>query len=118
VNTACLISIRKYNRPQQLKTLSQFQEISRRAEKNSSPSRRPLSPPNLQPRNLLFKSKPENNYLLNNNKDNSSSGGGVANRISQSTSGLNCLNGLEDSGRDGIHLIGACYDFAFGQHDS
>ena len=79
----------------------------RRNEKSASPSRRPLSPPNPHPRNPLFKSKPENNYLLNNNNGKESSnfnngggGGGVASRISQSTSGLNCLmannNGLDN----------------------
>ena len=81
--------------------MSSFQEMLRRNEKSTSPSRRPLSPPNPHPRNPLFKSKPENNYPLNNNLNgkestNSSSGGGggggrVASRISQSTSGLNCL---------------------------
>lgn len=84
----------------------------RRNEKSSSPSRRPLSPPVPHPRNPLFKSKPENNYPLNNNngKDNSNSGVGVASRISQSTSGLNCLmlnnNGLESIGSSGKALSG------------
>ena len=71
----------------------------RRNEKSTSPSRRPLSPPNiLHPRNPLFKSKPENNYPLNNGKESGISSGGVASRISQSTSGLNCLmnNGLDN----------------------
>ena len=78
----------------------------RRNEKSTSPSRRPLSPPNiLHPRNPLFKSKPENNYPLNNNSSSNGKesgigigGGGVASRISQSTSGLNCLmnNGLDN----------------------
>ena len=71
----------------------------RRNEKSASPSRRPLSPPNPHPRNPLFKSKPENNYPLNNNNNGKESsnfngiggGCGVASRISQSTSGLNCL---------------------------
>ena len=88
------------------------QEMLRRNEKSSSPSRRPLSPPVPHPRNPLFKSKPENNYPLNNNngKDNSNSGVGVASRISQSTSGLNCLmlnnNGLDSNGSSGKALSG------------
>ena len=81
----------------------------RRNEKSASPSRRPLSPPNiLHPRNPLFKSKPENNYPLNNNNNGKEGGigvggGGVASRISQSTSGLNCLmnNGQLDNGSGG-----------------
>ena len=64
-------------------TPTYFQEISRSAEKSRSPIRRSLSPPAnpalLQPKGLLFKSKPENNYLLNNN--------------SQSAIGLNNLGG-------------------------
>ena len=74
----------------------------RRNEKSTSPSRRPLSPPNPHPRNPLFKSKPENNYPLNNNGiGKESSNSGVASRISQSTSGLNCLmvnSGLDNNG--------------------
>ena len=80
----------------------------RRNEKSASPSRRPLSPPNiLHPRNPLFKSKPENNYPLNNNNNGKEGGigvggGGVASRISQSTSGLNCLmNNALDNGSGG-----------------
>ena len=78
----------------------------RRNEKSSvsSPSRRPLSPPNNNhPKNPLFKSKPENNYPLNND----CGGGGkeaASRRISQSTSGLNCLmmsNGLDSSSSTG-----------------
>ena len=74
----------------------------RRNEKSTSPSRRPLSPPNPHPRNPLFKSKPENNYPLNNNGiGKESSNSGVASRISQSTSGLNCLmvnSGIDNNG--------------------
>ena len=82
----------------------------RRNEKSTSPSRRPLSPPNiLHPRNPLFKSKPENNYPLNNNGKESGigiSGGGVASRISQSTSGLNCLmNNALDNGSGGKQAL-------------
>ena len=75
----------------------------RRNEKSTSPSRRPLSPPNiLHPRNPLFKSKPENNYPLNNGKESGIGSGGVASRISQSTSGLNCLmNNALDNGSGG-----------------
>ena len=85
----------------------------RRNEKSSvsSPSRRPLSPPNNNhPKNALFKSKPENNYPLNNG---CGGGGGkekeaanaASRRISQSTSGLNCLmmsNGLDSSSSSGF----------------
>ena len=86
----------------------------RRNEKSTSPSRRPLSPPNiLHPRNPLFKSKPENNYPLNNNSSNGKEsgigigGGGVASRISQSTSGLNCLmnNGLDNGSGGGKQAL-------------
>ena len=73
-----------------------FQEISGRNEKSYAPSfpRRPLSPPTQPSRgNGLFKSKPENNYPLNNDSKQTTTK--ETPRISQSTSGLNCLNGLD-----------------------